>query len=368
MSFCRIGVLLLYGAIAAACSERDAQPQPRDEVIPVVVEAVQLRTVPVVISAIGSVESAGGVAIQSRVDGTIVRVMVEDGADVKAGEPLVQIDPKPFEIELRRAKAVLARAEANLDYARTKETRGRSLLAQRYIADDEYNLLKTNLAAAAATLEQDRAAVDDAQLKLDYTTIKAPVAGRIGHVEQQVGNMIHASAQTPLTTLNVLDPIEVSFAIPERQLALVQAAMTAGSPEVRATRTGDAPIDVGGALTFIDNAADATTGTIRLRARFANSARVLWPGQFVTATLKLPGSGESIVVPSTAIANGPDGTYVYVVVDESIAQQRAVQVARTTDAWAIVAGVRVGERVVVDGQLRLYPDARVVIHAADRPT
>ena len=180
--------------------------------------------------------------------------------------------------------------------------------------------------------------------------------------------MIYASARTPLTTLNVLDPIEVSFAIPEQQLALVQAAAQVSAPEVRATRTGDAPIDVGGALTFIDNAADATTGTIRLRARFANSARVLWPGQFVTATLTLPGAGESIVVPNAAIANGPDGTYVYVVVDESSVEQRAVQVARTTATWAIVAGVQVGEQVVVDGQLRLYPDAQVVIRAADKPT
>jgi multidrug efflux system membrane fusion protein len=219
-----------------------------------------------------------------------------------------------------------------------------------------------------ATVEQDRAAVDEAQLRLSYATIKAPVAGRIGHIEQQVGNMIYASARTPLTTLNVLDPIEVSFAVPEQQLELVQTAMAAGAPQVRATRTGDAPIDVGGALTFIDNAADASTGTIRLRARFANSTRVLWPGQFVTATLTLPGEHESIVVPNAAIANGPDGTYVYVVAGQSSVEQRAGEVARAAATWANVDGVEVGELVVVDGQMRLYPGARVVIRAADTPT
>ncbi|HET6472595.1 MAG TPA: efflux RND transporter periplasmic adaptor subunit [Pseudomonadales bacterium] len=340
--------------------------------VPVVVAAAEAREVPVLIREVGTVESTGAVTIQSRVDGQIVKVFVADGEEVKADQPLIQIDPAPLEIQLRIARATLARDEATLANAIAKQQRGDALLAQKFISIDAYKQLKTDREFAQATVDADHAAVDNAALQLSYATVRAPVAGKIGHVSQQVGNMIRAVAQTPLVTLNVLDSVDVAFSIPQQQLDLVRAAMHGGAPAVRATAPGasdgDAdPAAATGTLTFIDNAADPLTGTIKLRARFDNRARTLWPGAYVNVTMSLPVDGRAIVVPSVAIGQGPNGAYVYVV-SESIAEQRAVQVGRTSqDVTIVISGVQPGELVVVDGQSRLSPNARVAIFPAGRP-
>ena len=340
--------------------------------VPVVVAAAEERELPVVIREVGTVESTGAVTIQSRVDGQIVKVFVADGEEVKADQPLIQIDPAPLDIQLRIARATLARDEATLANAIAKEQRGDALLAQKFISIDAYKQLKTDREFAAATVDADHAAVDNAALQLSYATVRAPVAGKIGHVSQQVGNMIRAVAQTPLVTLNVLDSVDVAFSIPQQQLDLVRAAMHGGAPAVRATAPGasdgDAdPTAATGTLTFIDNAADPLTGTIKLRARFDNRARTLWPGAYVNVTMSLPVEGRAIVVPSVAIGQGPNGAYVYVV-SESIAEQRAVQIGRTgQDMTIVTSGVQPGELVVVDGQSRLSPNARVAIFPAGRP-
>jgi multidrug efflux system membrane fusion protein len=338
--------------------------------IPVVVAAAEQRELPVLIREVGTVESTGAVTIQSRVDGQIVKVFVADGEEVKADQPLIQIDPAPLDIQLRIARATLARDEATLANAISKEQRGESLLAQKFISDDAFKQLKTDRQFAQATVDADHAAVDNAALQLSYATVRAPVAGKIGHVSQQVGNMIRAVAQTPLVTLNVLDSVDVAFSIPQQQLDLVRAAMRIAAPTVRATAPesgGDAEADdAAGTLTFVDNTADPTTGTIKLRARFDNRARTLWPGAYVNVTMSLPVEDKAVVVPTVAIGEGPNGAYVYVV-SESIAEQRAVKVGRASDDMTIVSGVQPGELVVVDGQSRLSPNARVAIFPAGRP-
>jgi len=339
--------------------------------VPVVVAAAEQRELPILIREVGTVESTGAVTIQSRVDGQIVKVFVADGQEVKADQPLIQIDPAPLEIQLRIARATLARDEATLANTISKEQRGDALLAQKFISVDAYKQLKTDREFAKATVDADRAAVDNAALQLGYATIRAPVAGKIGHVSQQVGNTIRAIAQTPLVTLNVLDSVDVAFSIPQQQLDVVRAAMHVAPPSVRAIAPGasarDAdPPDATGTLTFIDNAADPATGTIKLRARFDNRARSLWPGAYVNVSMSIPTGDRSIVVPTVAIGQGPNGPYVYVV-SESIAEQRAVQVGRASDDWTIVVGVQPGELVVVDGQSRLSPNARVAIFPAGRP-
>jgi multidrug efflux system membrane fusion protein len=337
--------------------------------VPVVVAAVERRDLPILIREVGTVESTGAVTIQSRVDGQIVKVFVADGEEVKADQPLIQIDPAPLEIQLRIARATLARDEATLANAISKEQRGDALLAQKFISVDAYKQLKTDCEFAKATVDADHAAVDNAALQLGYATIRAPVAGKIGHVSQQVGNMIRAVAQTPLVTLNVLDPVDVAFAIPQQQLDVVRAAMRVAPPAVRALAPGASdgdPSEAAGTLTFIDNAADPATGTIKLRARFDNRERALWPGSYVNVSMSIPVDERAIVVPTVAIGQGPNGPYVYVV-NESIAEQRAVQVGRAGDDWTIVNGVQPGELVVVDGQSRLSPNARVAIFPAGRP-
>ena len=369
--------MLKYRALAgvalciliAACSKSGGTASKDPAPIPVVVAAVEQRDMPVVLNEVGTVESTGSVAIQSRVDGQIVKVFVADGQEVKAGQPLLQIDPAPLDIQLRIARATLARDEATLVNAQSKADRGKSLLAQKFISEDAYTQLKTDLSFAAATVDADRAAVDNAALQLSYSTIVAPVAGKIGRVNQQVGNMIRAVAQTPLVTLNVLDQVDVAFSVPQQQLELVRSTLATSAPQVRAVTTGAGGerVESLGTLTFIDNAADPLTGTIKLRARFDNQSRALWPGAFVTIALSLPVDGKSIVVPTVAIGEGPHGPFVYVA-NETIAEQRQVQVGRASNEWTIVTGVQPGEMVVVDGQSRLSPNARISIFPLDKQT
>jgi multidrug efflux system membrane fusion protein len=358
-------IVLLASAGCAGCNNGGAAEDAHrnDPAIPVVVAAAEQRPIPMSVSALGIVESIGTVQVQTRVDGEIVRVFVKDGAEVKAGQPLFQIDPKPFEIQLRMAQATLARDAATLRNAQAKSDRGQMLFAQHFISNDEYMQLKSNLDSAAATTEQDRAQVDNAKLQLGYTTIRAAVSGKIGHIAQQVGNTVHAAGQTSLTTLNVLDSVDVSFAIPEQQLAAVREALQAAPIEVSVTQQSEAISPSGGVLTFIDNTADPTTGTIRLRARFTNRSRVLWPGQFVSVAMTLNSGSSGVVVPSTAIAEGPQGSYVYIVTNDGIAELRAVQIQRGTDTLTMITGVKPGEQVVVDGQSKLGPNAKVTVRS-----
>ncbi len=375
----RIEILGTWAAVLApllmvACTNGSANEPHRVPPIPVVVAEVELRTVPATLTAIGTVESSGSVNVQPRVDGQIVRIFVADGAEVRAGQPLIQIDPAPYDIQLRIAQATLARDEARFENARTKEAHGRALLDQRFISQDDHAQLKSDLDAANATVALDRAAVDNAQLQLDYATIKAPVAGKLGVINQKVGNTVHANAQStttqpPLTTLNILDPVDVSFAIPEQQLGALRATLMAAPPEVDiAVNSGTAaPSRMTGKVSFIDNAADPTTGTLHLRARFGNASHALWPGQFVTVTLHIGVDSAATVIPAEAVENGPEGTFVYVVNAHDVAEQRMVKVQRTTDKWAIVSGVTPRERVVTDGQSRLQPGSPVALKAAAKP-
>ena len=339
----------------AACSSEGADAKRSEPAIPVVTAKVEQRAVPLTLTALGAVEATATVSVQPQVDGQILRVLVSDGAEVKANQPLIQLDPAPFDTQLRAARATLAGHQAALRTAQSREAHGRTLLAQHYISQDEYDQLKTNLDAAAAQVDQDRANADHAALQLSYATIRAPIAGQIGFIAQKAGNMVRAAAQIPITTLNALDPIEVSFTIPEAQLSAVRAAYANAPPDVEI----QTPAKAVGRLTFIDNGADPATGTIRLRARFDNAARVLWPGQFVTVALNLAGDPAAIVVPVAAVSQGPKGPYVYVVSGESKAEQRAVRLARSTATLAIISGVQPGEEVVVDGQSRLKTGARV---------
>lgn len=352
-------------ALLSGCgSDADAQKSARSPSVPVTVAPVTRRMVPLTIRAAGSVEAAASVVVVSRVDGPIVSVLVKDGQDVKTDQPLVQIDPQPLRIQVRSAEANLARDSAQLDDARAKEARGRALLAQHYLSNEEYLQLKANLDSAAATVRADRAALDQAKLQLGYTTVRAPVSGRIGHLALQVGNMVHAAAAEPLTTLNVLDPVDVSFAVPEQNLAAIQQALAAKRAKVIVLPPAGTPSrGLTGELSFIDNAIDRTSGTIRLRARFNNAAHVLWPGQFVAVDLALASDAPAIVVPAVAIAEGPEGSYVFVVKSDLAVEQRPVKVARLAGEDALVSGVQPGERVVVDGQSRLTPGARVSIRS-----
>jgi multidrug efflux system membrane fusion protein len=361
-------VTSLLSITIAGCSKGDARASAKvPPAIPVVTAVVEERSLPLVLTVVGTVESTGTVALQSRVDGQIMQVFVRDGDEVKAGQRLMQIDPAPYDLQRRMAQAALDRDLAKLDNATAKSKHGETLFADHYISIDEHTQLQTDLEGAVATVAADRAALDNATLQLNYTTITAPVAGKLGHISQQVGNTVHAAAQTTLITLNVLDTVDVSFAIPEQELTQVRNAAAANRIPVQASVSSGANADeqlstAEGSLTFIDNAADPATGTIKLRARFDNKKRILWPGQLATIMLALPTHEKTVVIPSSSISEGPQGTYVYVVTSDAIAEQRPVKVQRVAGELTITTGVRAGERIVIDGQSRLTPKARVTEH------
>jgi membrane fusion protein, multidrug efflux system len=283
-------------ALLDGCSRSSAEPHARaDPLVPVLTSLVEKRTVPVTVHAVGSVEPVASVAILARVDGPIEQVFVADGQDVRAGDRLMQLDPEPLRIQVRMNDANLQRDIAKEEDAKAKEGRGRALLDQHYISPDDYAQLKSNLDSATATVASDRAMLDQARLQLTYTTIRAPVAGKIGHIALQTGNMVHAASSEPLTTLNVLDTVDVSFTVPERNLQAVRRAAEAHQATVMVTET-DTPLASGasaqasktsltdpqpvisGALTFIDNTVDRQSGTLHLRARLDNKSHALWPG------------------------------------------------------------------------------------------
>ena len=336
------------------------------QVVPVVISTVEKREVPLSLHVVGTVESTGMVSLQSRVDGQVVKVLVHDGDEVKAGQSLLQIDPVPFQLQVRMAEATLAKDEAQLANAESKAKRGADLQAIKYISAEQYLQLQTDRDAAAAAVAQDRASLDNAKLQLSYATIIAPVAGKIGHIAQQVGNTIRASSQTPLTTLNVLDTVDVTFSLPEQQLAPVRQAVTTSKQPLKVTArpVGQDAKGMEGSLSFIDNTADPTTGTIQLRARFDNRNRGLWPGALVDISLDLPSGGASLVIPDSALGENAQGQFVFVVREDATAEQRSVKVIRDANGFALVTGVEEGEKVVTDGQSRLTPGAKVKIQSA----
>jgi membrane fusion protein, multidrug efflux system len=363
VSVAAIALILSMSLVGCAKGNADGKAKGLPP-IPVVTAAAEQRPVPLTLNVVGTVESIGSIALQSRVDGQITRVYVHDGDEVKAGQPLIQIDPVPFELQKRMAQAALDRDVAKLDNATAKSTRGEALFVDHYISKDERAQLQADLGSAAATVAEDRAALDNAILQLAYATIRAPVAGKLGHIADQVGSTIRATAQTSLTTLNIIDTVDVSFAIPEQELTQVRNAAVNGiSVQASVSVQDESPAIAYGKLTFIDNAADSATGTIKLRARFDNKKRVLWPGQIANVTLALPSNTAAVVVPSSAVSEGPQGNYVYVVNGELIAEQRTVQVQRIAGELTVTTGVRAGERIVVDGQSRLTPNARVIEQA-----
>jgi len=379
VSAAALAAALVSSGIAGlqGCAQSAATPHARAEPsVPVITALVERRTVPISVQAVGSVEPVASVAIVSRVAGPIERVLVRDGQDVVANQPLVQLDEAPLKLQVRMSDANLQRDIAKQEDARAKEERGRPLLEQHYISPDDYAQLKSNLDSANATVAADRATLDQSKLQLTYTTIRAPLAGKIGHIALQTGNMVRAST-TELTILNALDMVDVSFTVPERDLQLVRQAAdahqarvtvmqtdarSASSEAARASKTANRATPViGGALTFVDNAVDRQSGTLRLRARIENQSHVLWPGEFVAVILSVGQDDRAIVVPSVAIQSGPRGPYLFVVRPDLSAEQRQVEVMRAEGDLTLVSGVQPGERIVIDGQSRLTPGLRVSV-------
>ncbi len=413
-------------AATAACSGGNAESKtaaqpPKRPAVPVAVAVVEVKEMPVQIQAIGTVEAYSVVSVKAQVGGELMRAHVKEGQDVRKGELLFSIDPRTYEaalaqaqanmakdqVQVQQARAVLQRdmarvgqAKANLvrdqaqsTNAQAQERRYSDLLAKELVSHEQYDQVKANAEALTATLRADEAdvrsaeetvhadeaairsaeqtvradaaAVDNARLQLGYTTIRSPVEGRAGSLGMNEGNVVRATGtnDSTLLVINQVQPIYVSFTVPQQQLAEIKRYMAEATLAVDAVPSGETR-PVRGAVTFIDNAVDATTGTIRLKATFANQERRLWPGQFANVALTLAVQPDAIVVPSQALQTGQQGAFVFVVKPDATVETRRIVAARTLGNETIVAsGLQAGEKVVTDGQARLTGGAKVEVRA-----
>jgi multidrug efflux system membrane fusion protein len=413
-----IGVLgsMFLAVFFTACSDEKSK-KPVSVPSPVTVSKVFQKTVPVQLRAIGNVQAYSTVTIKSKVGGEIIRVHFTEGQDVKKGELLFTIDPRPFEANLKQAEANLARdiaqvgqveadlaknmalvkqTEANLERditqaknAKVDAERYLSLVEKQVVSKQQYDQFRTNAESLEATVRANkaakesaeaavlsskaalenvqasvranRAAVENAKIQLGYCSIHSPIDGRTGSLIVKQGNIIKAD-DISLVVINQIVPTEVAFSIPEQNLSEIKRYMASGKIQVEVLAPMNEEHPQRGVITFIDNAVDSNTGTIRIKGTFANKERNLWPGQFVNVVLTLTTEPNVIVVPSQAIQTGQDGQYVFVVKSDFTVESRPVVIGRTVDGEAVIRkGLQIDEKVVTDGQLRLFPGAKVEI-------
>ena len=343
-----VGAAILALVVQGCVAHGEPEGQGRlgaPAAVPVKTALVQEKALPVTVDALGTVEPRSVVSIRSQVTGQLATVAFEEGAEVKQGDLLFTIDPRPAEVQLEQATAVLARDRTQAASARTTATRYADLLKRGLIPPEQSDQAQAQATALDAAVRADEATVKNAELQKDYTIIRAPVSGRTGALMVQAGNLVRANDTTPLVVINEIAPIYVSFSVPTRELAAVLQPARRGELHVAVTipDSGEAPED--GRVTFVDNGADPTTGTIRLKATFANADRHLWPGQLVTVALRLRTEPNAIVVPSEAVQTGQDGTYVFVVKADKTVEMRPVDVERTADGVSVIRkGLRVRRR------------------------
>ncbi len=359
-----------FAALLAGCGN-DANSAKRPAgppAVQVLVAAAEHKPLAVRIQAIGNVEPYSSVALRARVDGQIVEVKFREGSEVKKGEILFRIDPRPYQAALKQAEANALRDAANRDQARSQERRYQDLLAKNFVSKEAYAQMRTNAQTAQATAEASEAALESARLNLEYCTIRSPIDGYVGRVLLQVGNLVKANDTASLVVINQVRPVYASFAVPERELPAIRAQQARRALQVSAGPDPDHPL-AQGRLVFIDNAVDPNTGTIKLRAQFDNRALELWPGQFVNVSVKLYEQSDAIVIPSRALQTGPEGQYVYVAKPDMTVELRKVVVARNEGELAVIGrGLQAGEQVITQGQLRLSPGARIIVRPTAQPS
>lgn len=355
-----LAAALCAAAMASASCARQARMPPR-EAVPVQVGTVARREMPIEVGAIGHVESVATVAVKAQVGGQITEVLFREGQDVKKGDRLLTIDPRPFESALVQAKANLERDRATARSAQEDVKRYADLVAKDYVTHQQFDQAKAAADAAEATVKADTAAVENARLQLEYCSVRSPIDGRTGSLLVQIGNVVKANDDRTLVQINQIRPILVSFAVPETHFGEITRRSRAGRLTVSATpQDGGAPAR--GELAFVDNAVNASTGTIQLKATCPNGDERLWPGQFVNVVLTLGTEPDVVVVPSQAVQTGQAGSYVFVVKSDLTVESRSVTIRRTQGPLAVVSkGLTGGERVVTDGQLRLSPGALVEV-------
>jgi membrane fusion protein, multidrug efflux system len=333
---------------------------------PVLVGQVQRKIVPLVIDAIGAVEPIRNAAVRAQITGALFKIDIKEGQDVKAGDLLFEIDPRPFQNALAVATADLQKSKVQLETARAQVARYTALIAESMVSKEQFQQIQDAARALEAQVASGEAAVANAKLQLEYCSIRAPISGRTGNLGVHEGDLVRASdATTVLVTINQLSPIYVTFGVPQQHLPLVNRYRSEGTLAVSVAPPGIEQRPEKGELTFVDNMVDPTTGTIKLKATFPNDDHQLWPGLFtnVTVTLSTP---EVVTVPASAVQTDQTGQHVFVVKADQTAEFRPVTIERTLDDTAVVTkGLADGETVVTDGQLRVTPGGPVQIKTND---
>ena len=330
--------------------------------VPVTVAPVVTKPMPIEISVIGTAEPFSNVAIRSQITGQLEKVNFTEGDDVQQGQVLFTLDRRPLELALREAQANLERDTARAENAALMTKRYEDLAKRGIAPREQLDTSRADMNALNATVAADKAAVENATVQLDYATIKAPISGRTGALMVHEGNLVRANDQTPLVTINQIMPISVSFAVPEARLSELKRYLAGGALRVTASPPNDEGPSAVGRIAFVDNAVDENTGTIRVKGTFPNTDRRLWPGQFVNVVVTLTTDPKAIVVPSVAVQNGQQGTYVFVVKPDQTVEMRLVTVNRVSASETVLAGgVQPGDTVVTDGHLRLVPGSRISV-------
>lgn len=336
--------------------------------IPVVAGTVEQKDVPIFLDGLGTVQAFNTVTVHTRVDGALDKVLFTEGQDVKTGDLLAVIDPRPFQAALDQAIGKKGQDEAQMANARVTLARNTDLLSKKVIDQQDFDTSKYQVDQFQAAVQADQAAIENAKTQLDYTLIKSPIDGRTGIRLVDVGNIIHAADQGGLVVLTQLRPISVVFTLPEQDLTeiLEEGGATGGLPVSAFNRGNTSPLGEG-SLVVVDNEIDQTTGTVKLKATFPNDNLKLWPGQFVNARLVLRTKKNAIVIPAAVVQRGPQGTYAYVISPDKRVEMRPIKVAQTqADIALIDDGLQAGEQVVVDGQYKLQPGSHVELTAARR--
>ncbi|MET0502382.1 MAG: efflux RND transporter periplasmic adaptor subunit [Candidatus Binatia bacterium] len=332
------------------------------EAVPVLVATATQKPMSLQIRAVGNVEAFSTVAVKSQVTGVLTQAHFKEGQDVKKGQLLFTIDPRPFEASLKQAEANLARDTAQLQNSREQARRYAELVKKQYVSQEQYDQIRANADAAEAVVQADQAAVENAKVQLSYCYIYSPIDGQVGSLLVNEGNLVRVNDGTPLVVINQVSPINVTFAVPEQHLADIRRHMAAGSLKVAAQFQSDEGRPEQGSLAFVDNAVDRTTGTIKLKAEFKNGERRLWPGQFINVALTLSTQSEAVVVPSEAVQVGQEGQHVFVVKPDNSVEVRPVVVGRTDAGEAVIAkGLQAGEQIVREGQFLLGPGSRIEV-------
>ncbi|MGH7670115.1 MAG: efflux RND transporter periplasmic adaptor subunit [Gemmatimonadaceae bacterium] len=352
----RSGALVLALAVAAGCSKPPAEHDPS---VPVRVATVRTMAAPYTITGNGVVEPLQTVSVEAQVGGTLDSVTFQEGDEVKAGQVLFRIDPRPFDAALRQARAALARDAAQAENARRDADRYRALVAKDYVTRSQADQAEASARALGATLQVDSAAIETARLNVAYTVIRAPIDGRTGSLLIRRGNVVTPSA-APLVVINQIHPILVRFPVPQAEFLALERRSTQGSVPVHVVTADSLRLGESGTLTFIDNAVDSLTGTVTAKAQFTNAARALWPGEFVRVSVELGVQQNALTVPSAAVVSGQNGRYVFVVDQQRNAEVRPVLAGRSVGAYTVIdSGLVAGEQVVTDGQSRLVAGAKV---------